>query len=374
MGKSVQAFDSNELNAEGAGHFPANLVSGRGAATNPAARFEKEQRELEDDGWGLLEDLPPIKTECQNEVTRTVITRNTSPDLPFDRSINPYRGCEHGCTYCFARPSHAYIGLSPGVDFETRLYSKGNAADVLERELSKPSYQPKPIAIGTNTDPYQPVERNLKIMRGILEVLERTGHPVTIVTKSALVLRDKDILCRMAERNLVSVRLSITTEDRKLARSMEPRASTPANRYKAIRELAEAGVPTGVLIAPVIPGLTDHELEAILANCKEMGAAAAGYILLRMPREVSELFKDWLLREAPGRYRHVLSLMRSMRGGKDYDAEWNRRMRGAGPYADQLSKRFQLTCKRLGLSTRGSKLSTEHFIGPEKGGVQLSLF
>lgn len=374
MGKAVPPVHTHSEQTAASAPFPANLVSGRGAASNPEARFEREQRQLEDDGWGLLEELPPLTTQCQNEVSRSIITRNTSPDLPFDRSINPYRGCEHGCTYCFARPSHAYMGLSPGLDFETRLYAKGNAAEVLERDLSKPSYKPKPIAMGTNTDPYQPIERTHQLMRQILEVLERCGHPVSIITKSALILRDKDILARLAERNLVSVRLSVTTEDRHLARSMEPRASTPANRFKAIEALAAAGVPTGVMVAPVIPGLTDHELEGILTHAKDAGASAATYILLRMPREVSELFKDWLLREAPGRYRHVLSLMRSMRGGKDYDPQWNRRFRGDGPYADQLSRRFQLACRRLELSTRGGKLSTEHFVPPQKGGVQLSLF
>ncbi len=346
---------------------------GRAAHSNKAGRYEAESRELVDDGWGTLEDLPPVKTEVQTETARHVITKNTSPDLPFDRSINPYRGCEHGCIYCFARPTHAYMGLSPGLDFESRLFAKPNAPQVLERELSAPSYQVKPIAIGTNTDPYQPIERTHKIMRGILEVLNKTGHPVTIVTKSALIMRDIDILAEMAARNLVKVAISVTTLDRKIARSLEPRASTPTRRLQAIRALSEAGIPTGVLAAPVIPGLTDHEMEGIFEACKEHGASEAAYILLRLPREVSELFKEWLLREAPGSYRRVLSLLRSMRDGKDYDAQWNQRFKGKGPYAEQLAKRFQLACKAKGLSQRSVKLSCDHFIKPTCGGVQLSL-
>ncbi|SFT95067.1 DNA repair photolyase [Pseudovibrio denitrificans] len=354
--------------------LPVNMTGrGRAAHSNKAGRFEAESRELMDDGWGTIDELPPIKTEVQTEAARHVITKNTSPDLPFDRSINPYRGCEHGCIYCFARPTHAYMGLSPGLDFESRLFAKPNAAQVLERELGAPSYQPKPIAIGTNTDPYQPIERTQKIMRGILEVLNKTGHPVTIVTKSALVMRDIDILAEMAERNLAKVAISVTTLDRKIARSLEPRASTPTRRLQAIKALSDAGIPTAVLAAPIIPGLTDHELEGILEICKEHGATEASYILLRLPREVSELFKEWLLREAPGSYRRVLSLLRSMRGGKDYDAQWTQRFKGKGPYADQLAKRFQLACKSKGLSSRSLKLSCDHFIKPTCGGVQLSL-
>ncbi|GHB21639.1 radical SAM protein [Pseudovibrio japonicus] len=354
--------------------LPVNMTGrGRAAHSNKAGRFESESRELVDDGWGTIDELPPVKTEVQTEVARHVITKNSSPDLPFDRSINPYRGCEHGCIYCFARPTHAYMGLSPGLDFESRLFAKPNAAQVLERELGAPSYQAKPIAIGTNTDPYQPIERTQKIMRGILEVLNKTGHPVTIVTKSALVMRDIDILSEMAERNLAKVAISVTTLDRKIARSLEPRASTPTRRLQAIKALSDAGIPTAVLAAPIIPGLTDHELEGILEVCKEHGASEANYILLRLPREVSELFKEWLLREAPGSYRRVLSLLRSMRDGKDYDAQWTQRFKGKGPYADQLAKRFQLACKSKGLSPRSLKLSCDHFIKPTCGGVQLSL-
>ena len=347
---------------------------GRAAGLNMAGRYEKESRDSFDDGWGTLEDLPPLKTHVQEERARTIITRNESPDISFDRSINPYRGCEHGCIYCFARPSHAYIGLSPGLDFETHLTVKPNAAELLERELSSPSYSPRTIAIGTNTDPYQPIERERRLMREILSVLDRCNHPVGIVTKSALVLRDLDILAPMAERGLVRVALSVTTLDRKLARAMEPRAATPAKRLEAIRGLSQAGIPASVMIAPVIPALTDSEMERILEAACENGATGAGYILLRLPIEVSPLFRDWLLRHRPDSFRHVMNLIRSMRGGKDYDAQWGKRMRGDGPYAKQLANRFALACKRLGLNRGRKSLTTELFIPPTAGGVQLQLF
>ncbi|WP_082836817.1 PA0069 family radical SAM protein [Labrenzia sp. OB1] len=347
---------------------------GRGAALNKTGRFEPLRRESFDDGWNSLDDLPPLQTHVQEERARTIITRNESPDISFDRSINPYRGCEHGCVYCFARPSHAFLGLSPGLDFETRLFAKPNAAQLLERELSRPGYTPRVIAIGTNTDPYQPLERSYTLMREILEVLENCGHPIAIVTKSALVTRDIDILARMAERNLVKVALSVTSLDRKLCRAMEPRASAPHKRLGAIKALSEAGIPTSVMMAPVIPALTDSEIESLLEAAAEHGAAEAGYVLLRLPLEVSELFRDWLLRERPNRYQHVMSLIRSMRGGKDYDAKWGERMRGGGPYADQISKRFSLAAKRLGLNLRRKKLNTDDFVQPQKGGVQLDLF
>ncbi|WP_299811171.1 PA0069 family radical SAM protein [uncultured Roseibium sp.] len=357
---------------------PARLAEerrrGRGAALNKTGRFEPLSRESFDDGWNSLEDLPPLQTHVQEERARTIITRNESPDISFDRSINPYRGCEHGCVYCFARPSHAFLGLSPGLDFETRLFAKPNAAQLLERELSKPGYSPRVIAIGTNTDPYQPLERRYTLMREILEVLENCSHPVAIVTKSALVTRDIDILARMAERNLVKVALSVTSLDRKLCRAMEPRASAPHKRLEAIKALSEAGIPTSVMMAPVIPALTDSEIESLLEAAAEHGAAEAGYVLLRLPLEVSELFRDWLLRERPNRYQHVMSLIRSMRGGKDYDAKWGERMRGGGPYADQISKRFSLAAKRLSLNLRRKKLNTDDFVQPQKGGVQLDLF
>ncbi|WP_428529749.1 PA0069 family radical SAM protein [Roseibium sp.] len=352
----------------------ADRRRGRAAATNRSGRFEPLSKEAFDDGWDSLDQLPPLKTEVQEERARTIITRNESPDISFDRSINPYRGCEHGCIYCFARPSHAFMGLSPGLDFETRLFAKPNAAALLERELSKPGYQPKVIAIGTNTDPYQPMERSYKLMPEILDVLEACGHPVAIVTKSALVTRDIDILSRMAERNLVKVALSITTLDKKLCRAMEPRASAPHKRLAAVKALSDAGIPTSVMMAPIIPALTDSEIENLLEAAAEHGASEAAFILLRLPLEVSELFRDWLLRERPDRYRHVMNLIRSMRGGKDYDAKWGERMRGRGPYADQIAKRFSLAAKRLGLNLRRKKLSTEHFVQPQKGGVQLDLF
>ncbi|MBW8322023.1 MAG: PA0069 family radical SAM protein [Arenimonas sp.] len=346
---------------------------GRGAGMNPSGRFEPHERVAFDDGWESLEDLAPFRTEVQVERPRTVITRNESPDIPFDRSINPYRGCEHGCIYCFARPTHSYMGLSAGLDFEAKLFAKPDAPKLLERELAKPGYKPRTIAIGTNTDPYQPIEREWRIMRQILEVLNKANHPVAIVTKSALILRDLDILSSMASRGLAKVAISVTTLDRKLARSMEPRASTPSRRLEAIRALSGAGVPTGVLVAPVIPALNDHEIERILDSAKAAGANEAGYVLLRLPLEVSPLFRDWLLQHYPDRYRHVMSLVRSMRGGKDYDAEFGKRMKGAGPYAWQISRRFEMTTKRLGMVRRGMHLRDDLFVPPDGSGVQLSL-
>ena len=353
---------------------PVERMRGRGAGLNPSGRFEAYAREVFDDGWESFEDLPPFKTEVQEEKPRTIITRNDSPDISFDRSINPYRGCEHGCVYCFARPSHAYMGLSAGLDFETKLFAKSEAARLLERELSKPGYEPKTIAIGTNTDPYQPIEKQRRIMREILEVLDAANHPVGIVTKSALVTRDIDILSRMAERGLAKVALSVTTLDRKLARTMEPRAATPTRRLEAMRHLSDAGIPVSVMAAPLIPGLNDHEIERILDAARGQGALEAGYVLLRLPLEVAPLFKDWLLRHYPDKYRHVLSLIRSMRDGKDYDAEWGKRMRGAGPYAWAIGRRFELAATRLGMNVTRRTLRTDLFTSPQKGGTQLSLF
>ena len=346
---------------------------GRGAGLNPSGRFEPTRRESFDDGWESLEDLPPFKTEVQVEKPRTAITRNSSPDIPFDRSINPYRGCEHGCIYCFARPTHAYMGLSAGLDFEAKLFAKPDAAKLLERELAKPGYKPRVIAIGTNTDPYQPIEKEWRIMRQILDVLNKANHPVSIVTKSAMVMRDLDILSELAAKNLVRVSLSVTTLDRKLARTMEPRAATPARRLEAIRALSEAGVPTSVMVAPIVPALNDHEIERILEAGKAAGALEAGYVILRLPLEVSPLFRDWLLQNYPDRYRHVMSLIRSMRGGKDYDAEFGKRMKGAGPYAWQISRRFDMAVKRLGLTRRSIQLTDALFVPPDGSGVQLSL-
>lgn len=346
---------------------------GRGAGLNPAGRFEPTERVAYDDGWQTLESLPPFKTEVQIEKPKSVITRNESPDIPFDRSINPYRGCEHGCVYCFARPSHAYMGLSAGIDFEAKLFAKPDAPKLLERELSKPGYNVRPIAIGTNTDPYQPIEKEWRVMRQILEVLQAANHPVCIVTKSAMVMRDIDILAPMAEKGLAKVALSVTTLDRVLARAMEPRASTPAKRLEAIRALSEAGIPTSLMMAPIIPGLTDHEIERVLDSGKAAGASEASYVLLRLPLEVSPLFRDWLLRHYPDRYRHVMSLVRSMRGGKDYDAEFGKRMKGAGPYAWQINRRFDMATKRLELARRSSQMRDDLFVSPKGQGIQLSL-
>ncbi|MGR9237752.1 PA0069 family radical SAM protein [Rhizobium leguminosarum] len=346
---------------------------GRGAGLNPTGRFEALQRETVDDGWQTWEELTPFKTEVQVEKPRTAITRNESPDIPFDRSINPYRGCEHGCIYCFARPTHAYMGLSAGLDFETKLFAKPDAAKLLERELAKPGYKVRVIAIGTNTDPYQPIEKEWRIMRGILEVLNKANHPVSIVTKSAMILRDLDILQEMAAKNLVRVGISVTTLDRKLARTMEPRAATPPRRLETIRTLAEAGVQTAVMAAPLIPALNDHELERILESAKAAGAAEASYVILRLPLEVSPLFRDWLLQHYPDRYRHVMSLVRSMRGGKDYDAEFGKRMKGAGPYAWQIARRFEMAARRFGLTRRSVPLRDDLFVPPDGSGVQLSL-
>ena len=347
---------------------------GRGAVSNAGGRYEPRSRGIEDDGWGSSGELPPLRTEVVVEKPKTIITRNDSPDISFDRSINPYRGCEHGCVYCFARPTHAYMGLSPGLDFETRLFVKDGAAELLERELSAPNYRPRTIAIGTNTDPYQPLERERRVMRSILEVLSRWDHPVGIVTKSALVVRDLDILGPMAAKGLAKVALSITTLDPKLARTMEPRASTPAKRLAALRQLVEAGVPTGVLVAPIIPALNDAEIERILTASREAGAVEAGYVLLRLPLEVRDLFREWLLEHHPGKLRHILSLVRSTRGGKDYDSTWGKRQTGEGVFADLVGRRFELAAERLGFDGRRTRLRTDLFRRPTRGGEQLALF
>jgi DNA repair photolyase len=352
----------------------ADRRHGRGAETNKSGRFEKLERAFVDDGWSSLDLLPPLKTEVQVEQPRKIITRNESPDISFDRSINPYRGCEHGCAYCFARPTHAYMGLSPGLDFETKLFAKPAAAQLLEKELAKPGYQVRTMAIGTNTDPYQPIEKRYRIMREILEVLDRTNHPVGIVTKSALVLRDIDILSRMAERNLVKVALSVTTLDRKLARAMEPRAATPQRRLDALRLLSEAGVPTTVMVAPIIPALNEPEIERILEAAKAAGVESAGYVLLRLPLEVRDIFNEFLEREYPDRAKHVLSVLKTMRGGKDYDSTWGKRMTGEGPHAWQIGRRFEIAARRLGLNSERRQLRTDLFEAPAAEGAQLSLF
>lgn len=350
-------------------------MSHRGAGSNPDGRFEAQRREAMDDGWWQDDDLPPLRTTVTLDKCRTIITRNSSPDIAFDQSINPYQGCEHGCIYCFARPSHAYWGLSAGLDFETRLFAKPDAPRLLETELRRPGYRCKTIALGTNTDPYQPIERRQRIMRGIVEVLAAFRHPLCITTKSALVVRDIDLLAPMAAEGLASVAVSVTTLDRDLARRLEPRAAAPERRLAAIQALAAAGIPTAVMVAPVIPGLTDHEMESILAAGAERGACSAAWILLRLPHEVSGLFEQWLLHHAPGRHDHVLSLLRQAHGGKLYDSGFGRRMTGNGPLSTLLDGRFRLAVGRLGLDRGPSRaLRTDLFAPPPRPGEQLALF
>ena len=347
---------------------------GRGARSNHSGRFEAQECEAFDDGWEGLSDLDAFRTEVQEDLARTIITRNDSPDISFDRSINPYRGCEHGCVYCYARPTHCFLGHSAGLDFETKLYAKTDAAKLLERELSSPRYQPDTIALGTNTDPYQPIERERRITRSILEVLECTGHPVGIVTKSALVTRDIDILASMAGRGLAKVALSVTTLDKRIARAMEPRAATPARRLEAVRQLTGAGIPTAVMVAPIVPGLTDPEIERILEAAREAGATQAGYVMLRLPLELKELFREWLETEFPDRARRIIHLLQSMHGGRDYVSEFGVRQRGRGPYAEQIALRFRLAAKRLGLNRRRHALRTDLFRPPVLAGQQMRLF
>jgi DNA repair photolyase len=346
---------------------------GRGAVSNAEGRYERFRWVAFDDGWGSTEDgLPPLDTTVRVDVTRSIIATNDSPDLPFHQSVNPYRGCEHGCVYCFARPTHAYLGLSPGLDFETKLFVKPDAPKLLERELSKPGYRCELLALGTNTDPYQPIERRYAITRGILEVLDRYQHPVGVVTKSNLVLRDVDLLSSLAARGLVSVALSVTTLDPSLARVMEPRCPIPARRLEAIEGLARAGVPAGVFVAPVIPALNDHEIERILASAREAGASFASMVLLRLPLEVRPLFEEWLEVHVPGKAEHVMSLLRAMRGGKAYDASYGQRFTGQGRGAALLRWRFGTACRKLGLETKAPTLDTSRFRGA--GGEQVSLF
>jgi len=338
-----------------------------------AGRYEPIGYEPLDDGWESLAQLEALTTEVQEVPARRIITRNSSPDIGFGRSINPYRGCEHGCIYCFARPTHAFLGLSPGLDFETKLFAKTNAGVALERELADPVYRPRTIAIGTNTDPYQPIERRYRIMRRILEVLSTTNHPVGIVTKSALVLRDLDLLRPMAERGLVKVALSVTTLNRKLARAMEPRASTPDKRLETMAKLVDAGVPTSVMVAPVIPGLTDMEIERIMERAAAVGVKNAGYVLLRLPLEIADLFTEWLKANCPDRANRVLALMRSARSGKLYDAKWGERMVGEGPYAWMIGRRFEIAAERLGLNKESVAIRTDLFTPPVLPGQQLRL-
>ena len=340
---------------------------GRGAVSNASGRFERHQ-------YVPLEERERIETVVTPDSTRSIFAKNDSPDVPFSVSINPYRGCEHGCIYCFARPTHAYLGLSPGLDFETKILSKPKAAELLRKELAKPSYRPETIAIGANTDPYQPVERELEITRSVLEVLSEHHHPVAIVTKSSMVLRDLDLLTPMAEKGLAHVLVSVTTLDLELARVMEPRASTPEKRLEALRGLSDGGVPCGVLASPMIPALNDAELESILESCAEAGASSAGYILLRLPLELKELFREWLEAHYPDKANHVLNLMKEAHGGALYRSEFGQRMRGSGAYADLLEKRFRVAARKFGLDERLDSLDSSQFLRPVAPGEQLGLF
>lgn len=346
---------------------------GRGALSNPSGRFDLARVE-ENDGWEIDEDRPAFQTHISHETAKTIITRNSSPDVPFDRSINPYRGCEHGCIYCFARPTHSYLGLSPGLDFETRIIARPNAAEVLTRELRAKRYMPATLAIGTNTDPYQPAERDLGIMRACLEVLNDFNHPVAIVTKGTLIERDIDILSQMAGRGLVHVGISVTTLDRHLSRLMEPRVPSPERRLGVIQKLSDAGIPVRVMMAPVVPSITDHEIESVLSAGKDAGARAASWIMLRLPREVSPMFREWLTEHFADRADRVMARVREMHGGQDYDAAWGRRMRGEGHYAAMIAARFKISARRLGLAQHLPELTCNLFRPPVQTGDQLSLF
>ena len=347
---------------------------GRGATSNAVGRFESVARHFEDDGWDRVPEARVLRTTTNVERPRSIISYNRSPDLPFDRSINPYRGCEHGCIYCFARPSHAWLGLSAGLDFETRLIARPDAAEVLRRELSQRRYEVATIAMGTNTDPYQPIERAHEVARNCLQVLEEFGHPLAIVTKGALIERDIDILSRMAKRGLVRVGISVTTLDPALSRKMEPRAPAPARRLATIARLSAAGIPVRIMTSPIVPGLTDHELEAMLSAGRDAGASSASWIMLRLPREVSPLFQEWLETHVPDRAGRVMGLVRQMHGGKDYDANWGRRMRGTGPYAKLIAARFEVARRRLKLAAALPPLRSDLFRVPPQAGDQLELF
>lgn len=364
-----------DMGALGTGKLTSlpQLERGRGARSNPDNRFDALSKSYVDDGWDTLGELPRLKTEIFTETPKTIITRNQSPDISFDRSINPYRGCEHGCTYCYARPAHAYMGLSPGLDFESKLFIKPQAAELLRTELSAENYQPRTIALGANTDPYQPIEKQYRITRQLIEVLSEFKHPFGIVTKNAMVTRDIDVLAPLAAQRLVKVAISITTLDGKLARAMEPRASTTAKRLAAIEALSAAGIPTVVMIGPVIPGLNEHEIENILKAARNAGAREAGYTMLRLPHEVKGIFKDWLLKAYPDRYSKVMSHVRDVRGGKETSAQFGERMTGTGPTAWLIGRRFQLACQTLGLNVSRTTLRTDLFQRPPKTGEQLAL-
>ena len=349
-------------------------LKARGALSNPDGRFESLTHQAIDDGWGSLDEPPErIATQVLPDKAKKVINYNQSPDIPFDRSINPYRGCEHGCIYCFARPTHSYLGLSAGIDFETQLFYKHGAADKLAAELSKPGYRCQPVALGINTDAYQPLEHQLKITRSLLEVLLQFKHPVTLVTKSYLILRDLDILEQLAAHNLVSVMLSITSLQASIKRTLEPRAASPAKRLEVIAELAKAKIPVGVMVAPVIPCITDAELERVLQAAYNAGARSAGYVLLRLPYEVKDLFRQWLVEHYPQQAQHVMSLLQQSRGGKDYQAEWGTRMRGTGEYADMLAQRFKTACRKYGFNQQKMSLDISQFTADSNTPKQLEL-
>lgn len=355
--------------------LPTPVRKGRGAVRNVPGRFERLHVKPFDDGWGSLDEpVPRVDTVVTADASRTILTTNDSPDIPFNRSVNPYKGCEHGCAYCFARPSHAYLDLSPGLDFESRLFSKPHAADLLRKTLRRPGYRCEPLALGSNTDPYQPVERRLRITRAVLEVLAEFRHPFIVVTKSNMVLRDLDLLVPMTRDGLAEVHISITTLDRTLARRMEPRAPTPQRRLEAVRGLTDAGVPVGVLASPMIPGLNDHELDRILAAAAEAGAKSASYLVLRLPHELKVLFVEWLEAHYPSKAKRVLSRIREMRGGRLNDARFGSRMRGRGSHADMLRRRFEVSCRRLGLRQWGPDLDASRFRVPLAPGDQGRLF
>jgi DNA repair photolyase len=354
---------------------PSPQARGRGARSNATGRYESLTHEAFDDGWTEFDEAPKkLRTVLHLERARKIITTNDSLDIGFDQSINPYRGCEHGCIYCYARPAHAYVGFSPGLDFESQLFFKPEAARLLEKELSRKGYQCKPIHIGGNTDPYQPIERDLRITRQVIEVLDRFNQPFSIITKNAMIARDLDLYGPLAERNLVQTTVSVTTLDRRLARAMEPRAATPDRRLDAVRQLSEAGVPCAVNVAPIIPGLNDHEIEAILERAAEAGAAGAHFVVLRLPLEIKDLFREWLESERPDRASRVMSLVRQMRGGKDYDSQWNSRMSGQGPIADLIAARFRAAKNRLGLNRERLSLDVSRFQVPPGIGGQMDLF
>ena len=358
-------------------YAPVNFVKGRGTGSNTGSRFAQWTREADLDEYDRDLDrleAAPIKTTVTVRIARSIISRNNSPDIPFDLSLNPYAGCEHGCVYCYARPTHAWLGLSPGIDFETRLFAKTNAAQLLRQELSRPGYVPALIALGANTDPYQPIERKYEISRSLLEVLAEFGHPVGITTKSALVTRDIDILAKMAQKGLARVFISVGTLDPELARVMDPRAPSPQRRMEAVRKLADAGIPVGVLVSPIIPALNDKDLEAVLTTARDAGASTAGYVMLRLPLEVRDLFVQWLEAHFPLRAAHVMSLVRQMHEGRDYDASFGARMRGSGPHADLTAQRFRLAARRLGLNQDRTPLTTSHFKVPRPSGDQMALF